>query len=461
MKRILKKLDKSIFLLLKLIVYVGLMAVFFLIMSIENPPILILSRTMGSTLLTFSIVGLLFLKIYGNYDIGRRKSKPIIYSLFLAIVFTDLVTYVELMIMNTITPSIYALEFGSLGWLLLTMAVQLVVIILAAYGGNAFYFYVHEPESCCIITSSKDSLARVIRGINKYKKQYRIKHIINYRKKNLYEMIDEVQAVFICDIPVSERQEIINYCYENRKNIYFTPEIADIVESNAEKYLLDDISVFNYNVKSLTLEQRFMKRMMDIILAIVFGILSSPIWIVSAIMIKAYDHGSILFKQKRATLNGKVFWVYKFRTMKEHVENRSVTKDDDRITPPGRILRKIRMDELPQLLNILKGEMSFVGPRPEMMENVEAYTEELPEFKYRLRVKAGLTGYAQIAGKYNTSPKDKLMMDLLYIENYSIWKDIQYLFQTAIVLLKSDSTEAFEQEIETLYEGFEEEEYMQ
>ena len=173
------------------------------------------------------------------------------------------------------------------------------------------------------------------------------------------------------------------------------------------------------------------------------GIVSSPIWIVSAIAIKVYDGGSILFKQKRATINGNVFEVYKFRTMKEHVENRSVTEDDDRITPPGRILRKIRMDELPHLLKILKGDMSFVGPRPELLENVEAYTEALPEFRYRLRVKAGLTGYAQIAGKYNTTPNHKLMMDMMYIENYSVFKDIQLLFQTAIVLLKSDSTEAF------------------
>ena len=173
------------------------------------------------------------------------------------------------------------------------------------------------------------------------------------------------------------------------------------------------------------------------------GSLTSPIWIVSAIAIKAYDGGHIFFKQKRATLNGRVFEVYKFRTMKEHVENHSVTDDDDRITKPGKILRKIRMDELPQLINILKGDMSFVGPRPEMLENVRAYEDQLPEFRYRLRVKAGLTGYAQISGKYNTSPKDKLMMDMIYIEEFSILRDIQLIFQTAIVLLKSDSTEAF------------------
>lgn len=457
-KKILKKLDKSLLLIMKLTLYLILMALFFWIMSFENRPLLILSRTMGSTILTFTIVGVLFLRIYGTYDIGRRKSKPIIYSLVLAVIFTDIVTYLELMIMNTITPDIGAFRLTSIEWLLLAIVVQIAVIILYTYAGNALYFYAHDPEPCCIIASTEDGVRRVMCGINKYKKQYKVEHVVHYKKKTLYQFIDEAHAVFLCEIPAVERENIINYCYENKKNIYYTPEIADVVESNAENYLLDDISVFNYNVKSLSLEQRFLKRTLDLVLVILMGIVSSPIWIVSAIAIKSYDHGSILFKQKRATLNGRVFEVYKFRTMKENVENRSVTKDDDRITPPGKILRKIRMDELPQLLNILKGDMSFVGPRPEMMENVTAYTEDLPEFKYRLRVKAGLTGYAQIAGKYNTTPKDKLMMDLLYIEHYSIWKDIQLLFQTAIVFLKADSTEAFDTGNRITFDEFEEEE---
>ena len=140
-----------------------------------------------------------------------------------------------------------------------------------------------------------------------------------------------------------------------------------------------------------------------------------------------------------------MFEVYKFRTMKEENSiHKSVTENDDRITKVGKYLRKFRIDELPQLLNILKGDMTVVGPRPEMLENVEKYTEELPEFAYRLRMKAGLTGLAQISGKYNTSPKDKLVMDLMYIENYSIWQDIKLIFQTITVFLKaSESTEAF------------------
>ncbi|MEG2081456.1 MAG: sugar transferase, partial [Oscillospiraceae bacterium] len=181
------------------------------------------------------------------------------------------------------------------------------------------------------------------------------------------------------------------------------------------------------------------------IISFVALILTSPIMAVCAIAIKAEDGGKVFFKQKRATKDGNVFSVYKFRTMKEKNSiNKSVTADDDRITKVGKYLRKFRVDELPQIINIFKGEMSVVGPRPEMLENVDQYTENLPEFSYRLRVKAGLTGFAQIAGKYNTSPKDKLVMDLMYIEKYSVWQDIKLMFQTITVFLKaSDSTEAF------------------
>lgn len=443
MKSKLKRCESILWLAVKLCLYVILMATFMLILSKENRALVKLSRTMGITLSTFVVVGLLFVSIYGRFDVGRRKSKPIIYSMSLAVIFTDIITYIQLMVMNTITPSVYALRFVSIKALLLAMFLQIVIIVIFTYAGNALFFKIHAPERCYVVTSSQEALDEIVRGILKFKKQYKITGILDYRDKQVLEKLKDADTVFLYDVPIFQRSEITNFCYKTRKNVYFNPEIEDIVEMTSEYYLLDDISVLNYNVKGLTMEQRIIKRCIDIAGSLVMGIVSSPIWIVSAIAIKVYDGGSILFKQKRATINGNVFEVYKFRTMKEHVENRSVTEDDDRITPPGRILRKIRMDELPQLLNILKGDMSFVGPRPEMLENVEAYTEALPEFRYRLRVKAGLTGYAQIAGKYNTTPKDKLMMDMMYIENYSVFKDIQLLFQTAIVLLKSDSTEAF------------------
>lgn len=443
MKYWIRKFEATMWLIIKIVLYLSLMGIFILILSEDNPSLIRLSRTMGIAITTFVIVGILFLKIYGMYDVGRRKSKPIIYSISLATFFTDVVVYLQLMIMNTITPSISAFRLSSIGALIITYIVQVMIIVVFSYAGNALFFKIHQPESCCIITSSQESLDCIVRAVLRFKKQYKIDYILDYRDKAIWETIDKADTVFIQDVPVVERSKIIQYCYKHKTNIYFNPEIEDIVEMNAKYYLLDDVSVLNANVKAWTMEQRIAKKLLDMGLAIVLGILTSPIWIISAVAIKLYDGGPIFFKQKRATLNGRVFEVYKFRTMKENVENRSVTDDDDRITKPGKILRKIRMDELPQLLNILKGDMSFVGPRPEMLENVNEYEKQLPEFRYRLRVKAGLTGYAQIAGKYNTTPKDKLIMDMMYIEQFNILKDIQLIFQTFIVLLKSDSTEAF------------------
>lgn len=443
MKKRLKRFETIFWLFVKVVLYILLMAIFMLILAKENPALIRLSRTMGITISTFVVVGLLFVSIYGKYDIGRRKSKPIVYSMSLAVVFTDIITYLQLMVMNTIVPRVTAFRLESIGALFLSIFLQIITIIVFTYAGNALFFRIHSPEKSYIVTSSQESLNEIVRGILKYKKQYQIADVFDYREKDILKKIADGDTIFLYDIPIQYRSILTNYCYNTRKNVYFNPEIEDVVEMTSEYYLLDDISMLNYNVKGLTMEQRIIKRCMDIGLSLVMGVLSSPIWLVSAIAIKLYDGGSILFKQKRATIHGNVFEVYKFRTMKENVENRSVTNHDDRITAPGKILRKIRMDELPQLLNILKGDMSFVGPRPEMIENVLAYTKELPEFRYRLRMKAGLTGYAQIAGKYNTTPRDKLLMDMMYIENYSVFKDIQLLFQTAIVLLKSDSTEAF------------------
>ena len=238
------------------------------------------------------------------------------------------------------------------------------------------------------------------------------------------------------------------------KNVYFNPDMHDVIEQSSRHVILDDISLYGNYSKGLTLEQRVIKRIMDLVISVVALIITSPIMLITAILIKIDDGGKIIFKQNRATRDGKIFSVYKFRTMREDVENYSVIEDDVRVTKVGRYLRKFRIDELPQFVNVLKGDMSVVGPRPEMLANIFNYTSELPEFEYRLRVKAGITGYAQIAGKYNTSPKDKLILDLMYIEEYSFWLDIKLLFQTAIVLLKRDSTEAFHRESNLVFEEY-------
>ena len=442
MKKHLHKIESTLWLVIKFLLYFLLLLTFIIVHGKENIGLTRLSRTMGTTVFVFVIVGLLLLSVYGTYDVGRRKSKPIIYSLSLAVVCTDVVAYLQVMIMRANTD-IHEFRLRGIELLILTMVIQIAIIIVFTYTGNALFFAIHEPEKCCVITSCQESLDVIAYAICRFRKQYKITSVVDYRCSDIEPYIEKAETVFVYDIPAERRLMIMRLCYKHKVNVYFNPYLEDIMEVNAKHYVLDDVYLFNKNNKTLTMEQRIFKRLLDIGLSLLLGILTSPLWICGAVAVKLYDGGPVFFKQKRATIHGRVFDVYKLRTMKTNVENYSAKKDDDRITKPGKILRRTRIDELPQLLNVLKGDMTFVGPRPEMLENVQSYTEELPEFRYRLRVKAGLTGYAQISGKYNTTPRDKLIMDMMYIEQFSILRDIQLILQTAVVLLKSDSTEAF------------------
>ncbi len=454
MRRLMKKLERTIVFGLKTCLYAVLFLSFFGIMGMDNPQLLRPSRTAAITMLTFVVSGLGMTAAYGRYDIGKRKSKPIISSIGLATVITDIVTYIELSIMNTNAANNTKFEFESIGLFCVVVFVQLIFVAAFTYGGNWLYFSINEPEKCCVITSSAESFIQISHAIDVFRKQYKICEVKDYQADDLYDAILRCETIFLYDVPVKERTELIEYCYRNMRNIYFSPEISDIVEINSKHTILDDISLINLPVKELSIEQRFMKRCVDVVFSLAAIIITSPIWLLCAAAIKLNDGGKVFFKQKRATKNGKVFEVYKFRTMKENVTNYSAVADDNRITKVGKVLRKYRLDEFPQFLNILFGDMSLVGPRPEMLENVYLYTEEYPEFAYRLRVKAGLTGYAQIAGKYNTTPKYKLILDLMYIENYSIMKDIKLILQTLIVFFKPDSTEAFDKDRYAYLEKF-------
>ena len=450
MKKHLHKFESTLWLAIKFVLYFLLLSIFIIVLGKENSGLTRLSRMLGTTIFVFVVVGLLLLSVYGTFDVGRRKSKPIIYSLSLAVICTDVIAYLQVMIMRTNTDiHEFRLRGGKL--LVLAMILQILIIIIFTYAGNALFFAIHEPEKCCVITSCQESLDTIAYAIGRFRKQYRIDSIVDYRCTDIEPYIKGSDTVFIYDIPAERRLMIMRLCYKHKVNVYFNPYLEDIMEVNAKHYVLDDVYLFNKNNKTLTMEQRIIKRLLDIGLSLFLGVLTSPLWICGAIAVKLYDGGPVFFKQKRATIHGKEFDVYKLRTMKVNVEKYSAKKDDDRITKPGAILRRTRIDELPQLLNVLKGDMTFVGPRPEMIKNVQNYTAELPEFRYRLRVKAGLTGYAQISGKYNTTPRDKLIMDMMYIEQFSVLRDIQLILQTAVVLLKSDSTEAFGKKKESGY----------
>ena len=227
-----------------------------------------------------------------------------------------------------------------------------------------------------------------------------------------------------------------------------TSKLSDTIIRSAGNVLLFDSPLLHMINNDMTFGQAFMKRLLDLVIAIPMFIVASPIMLVVAIAIKAYDGGPALYKQERATLHGRTFMIYKFRSMIVNAEGdgkaRLASQNDSRITPVGEFIRKTRLDELPQLINILCGDMSFIGPRPERPEIIKQYMEIMPEFAFRTKVKAGLAGYAQVYGKYNTTPYDKLKLDLTYIENYTFWMDIKLMLLTLKILFWPDSTEGVE-----------------
>lgn len=437
------KFEASAWFLTKVVLYLSLLATFIYILGFDNPGLTQVSRTLGIVCVTCAVLEFMFVKTYGGYDVGRRKSKPILFSIFLATVLTDIIAYLQVMVMrvNLITVKHFALR--RLDLLLYVIIVQFIIIAVFTYAGNGIFFKVHEPENCIIITDTQTHLNEVVKAVSKYKKQYAITGAVHYKNPNLKELIKESDALFISEVPAGERAAILHYAYKCQKNVYMTPEIEDIMEMNSTDYQIDDAVMINYLGRTFTFEQRIVKRVFDIVISVITLILTSPVLLVAIILIKAEDGGSIIYKQARATINGRIFNVYKLRTMKENDNSHSATINDDRITKIGKFLRRTRIDEIPQVYNVLKGDMSFVGPRPEMVKNVEKYTEELPEFAYRLRVKAGLTGYAQIAGKYNTTPRDKLIMDMIYIEKFSILLDIQLILKTVVAVFSPESSEGF------------------
>ncbi|MBQ5904657.1 MAG: sugar transferase [Clostridia bacterium] len=281
------------------------------------------------------------------------------------------------------------------------------------------------------------------------KNRFNVVRTFNCEKTSLQELFESlktVDAIFLCGVPSDYRNEVVKFCIANDKVAYVKPKISDTIIRGGKTIQLLNIPVYRCKRKdNSSLIYQCVKRALDIILSLIAIIISSPFMLGTAIAIKAYDRGPALYKQVRLTKNGKEFKVLKFRSMIQDAEKDGVARlakdGDDRITPVGKFIRMTRLDELPQLFNILKGDMSFVGPRPERPEIAKQYENDMPEFALRLQVKAGLTGYAQVYGKYNTPPYDKVQMDLMYIANQSLFEDLRLMLMTFKIVFIPSSTE--------------------
>ncbi|NLL63297.1 MAG: sugar transferase [Ruminococcaceae bacterium] len=385
----------------------------------------------------------IFSRTYGAFRIGYYKAWDIILSQTLATMIVDVLMYAIMsLIARKLLPILPMINL---------FVLQLGITIIWTMSATLVYKRIYPPRRLVVVYHDR-SAADLVRKMSVRDDKYHICEAIDLDRgfKEVCKCILAYDGAVIYDLPSSERNDLLKFCYVNDKRAYVTPKISDIFIRGGENIHLFDTPLLLCRNSGLTFEERFFKRLIDVVVSIVGLIFAALPMLITAIAIKAYDGGPVFFRQERVTKDGKVFKIIKFRSMKvdadeERGEAYSAMKDDDRITPVGKVIRSFRLDEFPQFLNVLKGDMSVVGPRPEMLENVRDYTEELPEFNFRHKVKAGLTGYAQIFGKYNTTAYDKLKLDLYYIENYSIRVDIRLILMTIKVLFMRESTEGFDE----------------
>ena len=394
--------------------------------------------------LLMGIYGALLYVFFQNSDctmFGQLQRIDLVIGQIISLFIVNVITYAQLCLIGNglLSP-----------WPIVGLTVvDMVIAIVMIYVYTNLYHKLYVPHDMLLIYGNKRGVGLKIK-MDSRKDKYNISKLISI-EEGYDAIIGEIpkhDAVILNDVPAEMRNDILKFCYRYRVRTYVAPKLTDIMVRGAKNITLFDTPLLLVKGTGLTPAQRVAKRAMDIVLSALGLIVLSPVLLAVAAAIKLEDGGPVFYRQKRLTRNGVEFDILKFRSMIVDAEKYDgavlATEKDPRITRVGRVIRAIRLDELPQLLNILRGDMSIVGPRPERKVIADEYCKEMPEFAYRLKVRGGLTGYAQIYGKYNTDPYDKLRLDLMYIENYSLLLDVKLILRTVRVLFSRESTEGID-----------------
>ena len=405
--------------LLQGLTYGGCLVIFYTLMAIPNWPLRNLSRTSATTLVTWVAMGAAMLAVFGRMTVRRGKHQQQAAGQCMGVLITDAVTYLQLQIMN-VNPNnrTHLTLFGAdFAYLLIAAALQMALVLLAMSFGARVLPKLQKPARLLLITEADADEIR--QKLAKERTFGQLNDVCSWQAAELPAFLAQNDAVLIAsDVPDENRMALMKACYALKRTVLVSPRVQEIMLSSANQVILDDAPLLEMRADGMTLGQKIIKRGADIVLSALALVVFSPLMLLIALAIRVEDGGNVIFRQKRLTADGKTFTICKFRTMR-------------------------RGDELPQFWNILRGDMSLVGPRPEMLENITRYKRDLPEFQFRERMKAGLTGYAQIEGRYNTSPEDKLALDLFYIEGFSLWTDMKLLLRTVTVFFRPDATQGF------------------
>ena len=386
----------------------------------------------------FMLMYLFFGRTYESFNVSLSRVHELIYSQGLAIVLTNGLFYVFICLLT--------LGFQNPLPLLASVAVDLALCTLWSFAIRKWYFRTFKPQKTIIIYGEREGMEELV-------SQYNMEKTFDVRRTvpaddiiHEIDSLEEYDTVFLSGVQSHDRNTILKFCVDRSVHAYVIPRIGDLLMAGAKRVHIFHLPLYSVMRYSPSIDFKLIKRAADILVSAVMLIVLSPLLAGVAAAIRAEDHGPVFYRQRRLTKDGKPFMIIKFRSMRTDAEKDGVARlstgeNDSRITKVGRVIRKYRIDEFPQLLNILKGDLSLVGPRPERPEIAAEYEKTMPEFRLRLQAKAGLTGYAQVYGKYNTTPYDKLQMDLMYIANPSIVEDLRLIFATIKILFLPESTE--------------------
>ena len=389
----------------------------------------------------YALLVLVLFFAFDGFKFGYLRRFDALLSQWISLFIANFITYWQLCLIANVLIS----PVPMLTLMLIGTAIVLVCVVFY----NWLYHQIYVPKNMAMILGRDDAVTLKFKMETRPDK-YHVGKLIPVEDgfESICRQIVNFDAVIINDVPAQIRNDILKFCYRHQIRTYVTPKLSDIIVRGATSITLFDTPLLLVKGNGLTPAQQVCKRIMDLIICLPVAIVALPFLLLTPLAIKLEDGGPVFYKQKRVSLGGREFEILKFRSMIVDAEkngNRSgATSNDPRITKVGKFIRATRIDELPQLLNIIRGDMSLVGPRPERVENMSEFAETLPEFDFRTKVKGGLTGFAQIYGKYNTSPYDKLRLDMMYIENYSFILDIKLILMTIRIMLSKESTEGFD-----------------
>ena len=433
---------------------------FFIALTIQEGQIILTLEQAIEYLTSFYIplilYGLLNIVLFRTYHttITKRTFLSVVYRLGVALIIST-------MFVLLVTLVFYEIAVIQTAFFILALFIQIIILTIFKFFLGKFLKKVNIKNA--VIIGPQQEVDEIVKKFTDADNAYiKLKYVVyddlfnNGDLSKVHQFLESVDLVYLTtNLNDENKNRIITYCYKNLKTFYLIPRLYELSVNNARTNQVSDILMYEVPALQLSLEQKFVKRLFDVFTSLIGLIITSPIMIFIAIAIKIQDKGKIFYKQERMTRGNKVFTLYKFRTMIEDAEAKTgpvlAGASDNRITKLGNFLRKVRLDELPQLFNILKGEMSVVGPRPEREFFINQFVEENPAYQYRLNVKTGVTGVAQTLGTYNTSFEEKLRFDIYYITNYSFLKDISIILHTIRALFDPNSSKGVEdnQSLET------------